>query len=100
MYVIVIHLLILIAELFQVEGMYTDSLLACVKEAFLLAPSSPHVLTQVCCCLARGVGVTLFFIQLGRILEGSRRYAEAGAYYSHAIARDPSFAPAMAHRVS
>lgn len=24
-----------------------DSLLACVKEAYLLAPSSPHVLTQV-----------------------------------------------------
>jgi len=39
----------LVAELFQVEGMYTDSLLACVKEAYLLAPSSPHVLTQVCC---------------------------------------------------
>ena len=38
--------------------------------------------------------------QLGRILEGSGRYTEAGTYYSHAIARDPSFAPAMAHRVS
>ena len=39
-------------------------------------------------------------LQLGRILEGTGRYSEASAYYSHAIARDPSFALAMAHRVS
>ena len=47
---------VFVAELFQVEGMYTDSLLACAKEAYLLAPSSPHVLTQVCYYMASGMG--------------------------------------------
>ena len=89
-----------VAELFQVEGMYTDSLLACIKEAYLLAPSSPHVLTQVCVTSGVRWFKSSYFPQLGRILEGSGHYTEAGTYYSHAIARDPSFAPAMAHRVS
>jgi len=48
---------LLIAEVFQVEGRYVDSLLACVKEAYLLAPSSPHVLTQVCIHKRSGVDV-------------------------------------------
>ena len=72
-YVTVIHLLILVAELFQVEGMYTDSLLACVKEAFLLAPSSPHVLTQVCCYLACGVGGGLNNIIFHTVGQDTRR---------------------------
>ena len=38
------------------EGMYSDSLLACAKEAYLLAPSSPHVLTQVCYHVASRMG--------------------------------------------